>query len=73
MSDSRVFVFQAIFIVAIFTGLSLWTNRNLDWFLTLVKGEVVDAPMWMAVALSIVLNAIIFAANLIAEIVRFVI
>ena len=48
----------------------LWTDRNLDFFLTLLKGEVVNVPYWLSFLVTLFLNAVIVGLNLIAEVVR---
>lgn len=58
---------------AIIWFISLWTDRNLEFWLTYFKGEQVDVPMWMSVVVTIVLNGIIFAANILTELYRLVI
>jgi hypothetical protein len=47
--------------------LSLWTDRNLEFWFEYLKGTPVDVPMWMSVIVTIVLNGVIVAANILTE------
>ncbi len=60
-------------IPAIIWFMSLWTDRNLEFWLSYFKGEQVDVPMWMSVVTTIVLNAVILAGNILSELFRLVI
>ena len=57
-------------IIGLLYPLSLWTDRNLDYFVSLIKGESVDVPFWLSVVVTILLNAVIVVSNIIAEISR---
>ena len=57
-------------IIGLLYLLSLWTDRNLDYFVSLIKGESVDVPFWLSVVVTILLNAVIVVSNIIAEISR---
>ena len=57
-------------IIGLLYLLSLWTDRNLDYFVSLIKGESVDVPFWLSVVVTILLNALIVVSNIIAEISR---
>ena len=64
-------VFVAIVIVPlIIWAISLWTDRNLDFWLTFFKGSVVDVPMWMSVVITFVLNGVVVALNIVGELLR---
>ena len=78
MKNEKGFNLIELLFVVVVLGLliipiSLWTNRNLDFWISHFKGEAVDVPMWISVVSSIVLNAVIVAANLLAEIARFLV
>jgi hypothetical protein len=51
-------------------ALSLWTERNLEFWLSRYKGSEVDLPFWMSAVLSVVLSVIVVAANIVSEILR---
>ncbi len=51
-------------------AVSLWTDRNLEFYLSLIKGEPVEVPYWISLVTTIILNAIIVVVNIIGEIVR---
>ena len=57
-------------IIGLLYLLSLWTDRNLNYFVSLIKGESVDVPFWLSVVVTILLNAVIVVSNIIAEISR---
>ena len=59
-------------IPAIVFGLSLWTDRNMDFALTWFKGVPVNCPMWLSVIITIVGNGLTLAFNIIMEILRLV-
>jgi len=60
-----------IFAVLIIGLLSLWTDRNLEYYLSMYKGEAVDIPYAISVLITIVLNAVIFGLNVLGEILRY--
>lgn len=55
-------------IIALF---AMWTDRNLDFWVSYIKGEAVDVPYWLSLIVTIVGNGVIILANVIAEIARF--
>lgn len=60
------------FVISLFVGLTMWTERSLEFWLSRWKGEAVDVPLWMAFVVSLVLNGVILAANIVSELVRLV-
>lgn len=60
-----------IFYTAIVWLVSLWTDRNLDFWVSQIKGEVVDVPMWLSFIVTFIGNGFIIAANILAEIAKF--
>lgn len=69
--ELMVVIFFVLVVLAVIPLLGLWTDRNLDFWLTHLKGHVVNVPYWLSLILSLLLNAGIIAANIIAEIARF--
>ena len=64
-----------IFVIFIFFILLLnafWTDRNLDYLLTLIKGSLVNCPFWLSAIISICGNGAVFVFNIIMELVRLV-
>lgn len=53
----------------VYVPLGFWTDRNLDFWLSQLKGEVVDCPMWLSFVAAIFGPATI-CLNLIGEIAR---
>ena len=66
------FLFILAILMSIVSVLALWTERNLEFYFTYFKGQEVDIPYWMALLVTIVLNGIIFVANVIGELLRLV-
>jgi hypothetical protein len=69
-TGTMILIYVAFF-TTVFGLMGLWTERNLEFYFSHFKGVPVDIPYWLSVVLSIVLNAVIFGANIIAEIVKF--
>ena len=61
------------FFMGVWVGLSIWTERSLEFWLTLMRGETVDVPFWIAALLTLILNGFIIAINLVAELLRLVV
>jgi len=59
-----------IFIVGVLYAVSCWTDRNLDFYISLAKGHAVDVPFWLSFLLTLVLNGAALALNVVGEIVR---
>lgn len=51
--------------------MSAWTDRNLDYWMSIWRGREIDVPFWMSVVLSAVLNAIMLLLNIVGEIARY--
>lgn len=66
-------VFGIGLVVLIIPVLSMWTERNLDFWISHFKGHAVHVPFWLDVAITIIGNGFILAANLIAEICRYIV
>lgn len=56
----------------ILCGLSIWTDRNLDFVVSHFKGQPTDVPMWLSALATIILNALALAFNVACEIIRLV-
>jgi hypothetical protein len=63
-------VFFLFVIFAIYYPICLWTDRNLDFYCSQIKGVPVDVPFWMSMVASIFEP--IAVLNLIGELVRLV-
>lgn len=73
--DVEIRKYAAYFIGVIFFLLpsllfSVWTENNLEWLLTYLKGEYIDVPYLLALILTILLNWIIILINVILELVK---
>ena len=56
-----------------FPLLGLWTDRNLDFWMSHFKGTAVNVPYWLSLVVTIIGNAVILAANVLGEICRFMV
>ncbi len=61
-----------VFVIAICLLCVSWTDRNLDFWATMIKGEVVDVPFWLSFAAAL-LGPFNLAFNVISELARLVI
>ena len=52
---------------------AVWTDHNLDFWISYFKGHPVHVPLWLAFILGCALNCIALAANVIAEIAKYLI
>ena len=68
-------LYALVFFIAVstvvVTALTLWTDRNLDFWLTYFKKVPIDVPWYLSLLLTGTLNAVIVAANIIGEIARY--
>ena len=48
----------------------MWTDNNLEWALSHIKGQPVDVPNWISVLVTLVGNGAIIIANIICEIIK---
>jgi prepilin-type N-terminal cleavage/methylation domain-containing protein len=51
----------------------LWTDRTLDFWLSYFKGSQINVPYWISFLVTVILNAVILAINIISELLRLVI
>lgn len=58
----------ALIFLVIYLPICFWTDRNLDFYCTLLKGETVDVPFWISMVLS--LFEPILLLDIIGELVR---
>ena len=68
--ELMVVVFMVVIIPAIVVGATIWTDRNIDYALTLWKGHAVNCPYWLSFLATIVGNGLTIIFNVVMEIVR---
>jgi hypothetical protein len=56
-------------VLIVLVPLSFWTDRNLDFWLSQLKGETVDCPFWLSFIVSCFAPAT-FILNIIGEVAR---
>jgi len=59
--------------VLLIVPMSLWTDRNLDFWFSYFHNSPVDVPYWFSLLITIIFNEAIFILNIILEIVRMVV
>ena len=62
-----------ILIFVLVPVLGLWTDRNIDFWISHFKGTPVNVPYWLSLIVTVIGNAVILAVNVIGEICRFLI
>lgn len=65
-----IVVLMVAIIPAIVVGMTIWTDRNIDYALTLWKGHAVNCPYWLSFLATVVGNAFTLIFNVAMEIVR---
>ncbi len=50
---------------------TMWTDRNLEFWASRIKGEPVDIPYWLSLVVTVVLNVIALAGNSISEVLKY--
>lgn len=54
----------------LFVPLTMWTDRNLDFWLTHFSEKTVDVPWWASALVTLFGNGVVILGNLIGEIAR---
>ena len=62
-----------VFVPVLIYVLSLWTDRNLEFWFSHFKHAPVVIPQWLSIVVTIVLNGIAVALNVIGELCRYLI
>ena len=73
MSTSGITCAYVIFLFAACAVFSFWTQSNLNFWLSYFKGTAVYVPYWLSFLLTLVLNGVIFVANLVASLARYLV
>ncbi len=58
-------------VLGVLFGFPLWTQRNLDFWISHFKGHAVHVPYWLAFIAGWALNGFALLGNIIAEIARY--
>jgi len=58
---------------AVVIAISFWTDNNLEWALSLVKGAEVQVPFILSLILTVIGNVVTVLANVVCEIAKLVI
>ena len=62
-------IVMLVIMCAIFIPMCMWTDRNMDWLLTYIKGVPTNCPWYLSTAITVLLP-IAFIGNIVAEICR---
>ncbi len=60
-------------IIGLITLCGLWTDKNLDFWASYIKGSEVDIPLYLSFIVTLVFNVVVIMANIVAEIAKFLI
>lgn len=59
-------------IICLIWLISMWTDHNLDFWVSYVKHEMIDVPYWISIIVSILFNVLALIFNLISEIIKYI-
>jgi prepilin-type N-terminal cleavage/methylation domain-containing protein len=59
-------------IILLFPVIVIWTDGNIEWWIYYLKGEVINIPWWISTIITIVLNGVAIAFNIITELCKIV-
>lgn len=59
-------------ILGFFLGMSAWTDRTLEFWLSMIKHTTVHVPFWMSTLVTLVFNGVILAVNVLTELYRLI-
>ena len=76
MKNKRGNVFTVLliqlFVVSVTISLmALWTERNLEYYLSLFKGVEVDLPYWLCFVITGLFNVVALGFNVLAEVIKY--
>lgn len=64
-------IYYLIGFAILFVPFVMWTDRNLDFWLSHFAEKTVDVPWWASALVTLFGNGLVIVGNLIAEIARF--
>jgi hypothetical protein len=67
-----VIVLVVLLILGLIFGVSFWTDRTLEFWLSYLKHEPIYVPYWLSLLLTIILNGAALLINIISELIRLV-
>jgi len=70
MKLGSVFVVWFLIMIGPVALISLWTQRNLDFWLSQWNHHAVHVPYWASFLATFILNGVVLAGNIVGEIVR---
>ena len=70
--EVTIVVFMVCIIPLIILGATIWTDRSMDYLLTMIKGHPVNCPYWLSFLVTVIGNGATLLFNVIMEVVRLV-
>ena len=67
------FMFIILIYLILFIPVAFWTDSNLDFWLSYIKKTSIDIPFYVSYIVSVILNGIILAINIILSLLRYAI
>lgn len=61
-----------LLILGIIALLFLWTDSNLDWMMSEIKGQAVNVPYWLSFLITLIFNGFALMFNIIVSLIRLV-
>lgn len=72
LTELVIGIFIGIVGPAIVLVLSIWTDKNLEFWLSYFKNEAVEVSMWISIIITIIFNGIIIGLNILSELIKLV-
>lgn len=60
---------MVVILLIIWMPIAFWTDRNLDFWISHIKGETVDVPFWLSMIISLIEPIVLL--DIIGEIARY--
>lgn len=61
-----------VVIPGIIFGFTMWTDRSMDYLLTMIKNQETNCPYWLSFIITVVGNGATVVFNIIMEVIRLV-
>ena len=73
--ENGILASYGVVLLIVFVILALtvnWTDSNLDWLLSSIKGREIDVPTWISAIITFVGNGFVLVFNIICELIKLV-
>lgn len=68
--NTRFLIIAFTIYATIIAAVTMWTDRNMDYWVTYLKEEPTDVPYWVSFVVTFVLNGFILFLNTVAEVAK---